>query len=100
MPDWTYHLVPLADGRVSETLVSGDQPRGLVWFSGTPGGAVPDDRFAEQVAAHDLRLVMPLRPGYGQSTPRPGRRVIDYVGDVDQVLQHLGLDEVVCMGAS
>jgi pimeloyl-ACP methyl ester carboxylesterase len=100
MPDWTYHLVPLKDGRVSETLVSGEQPRALVWFSGTPGGAVPDDTFAQQCADRGLRLVMPLRPGYGRSTPRPGRRVIDYPEDVDQVLRHLGIDEVVCAGGS
>ena len=100
MPEWTYQLVPLSDGRLSETLVAGEQPRALVWFSGTPGGAVPDDRFAEQCAEKGLRLVMPLRPGYGQSTPRPGRRVIDFVADVDQVLQHLGITEVICMGGS
>lgn len=100
MTDWNYHLVPLEDGRVSEVLVHGDQPRALVWFSGTPGGAVPDDTFAKHCADRDLRLVMPLRPGYGQSTPRPGRRIIDFAEDVDQVLQHFGLPEIVCLGAS
>lgn len=100
MPEWTYHLVPLRDGRESEVLVAGDQPRGLVWFTGTPGGAVPDDHFAGQVAEHDLRLVMPIRPGYGRSTPKPGRRIIDFADDVDQVLQFLGIEEVVCTGGS
>lgn len=100
MPEWTYHLVPLRDGRVSETLVSGQQARALVWFSGTPGGAVPDDRFAEQCADRGLRLVMPLRPGYGQSTSRSGRRVIDFAEDVEQVLQHLEITDVICIGAS
>jgi pimeloyl-ACP methyl ester carboxylesterase len=98
--DWTYDLVPLRDGRVSEVLVTGQQERALVWFTGTPGGAVPDDRFAQQCADQGLRLVMPLRPGYGQSSPRPGRRIIDFAEDVDQVLQHLGIAEVVCMGGS
>jgi len=100
MTDWSYHLVPLADGRVSEVLVSGNQPRALVWFTGTPGGAVPHDEFARQAADRGLRLVLPIRPGYGRSTPRPGRRIIDFVEDVDQVLQHLGIDEVVCAGGS
>jgi pimeloyl-ACP methyl ester carboxylesterase len=100
MPTWNYHLVPLKDGRVSEVLVSGDQPRGLVWFSGTPGGAVPHDHFAEQATERGLRLVLPIRPGYGQSTPRPGRRIVDFADDVDQVLQCLGIEEVVCAGGS
>jgi pimeloyl-ACP methyl ester carboxylesterase len=100
MNDWNYSLVTLRDGRVSEVLVHGDQPRALVWFSGTPGAAVPDDTFAKHCVDRDLRLVMPLRPGYGQSTPRPGRRIIDFAEDVDQVLQHFGLPEVVCMGGS
>lgn len=100
MAEWSYELVPLKDGRVSETLVSGEQPRALVWFSGTPGGAVPDDRFAQQCADRDLRLVMPLRPGYGQSSPRPGRRIIDFAEDVEQVLLHLDLPDVICMGGS
>jgi pimeloyl-ACP methyl ester carboxylesterase len=43
---------------------------------------------------------MPLRPGYGQSSPRPGRRILDFAEDVDQALQHLGIADVICMGAS
>lgn len=100
MAEWSYELVPLTDGRVCEVLVTGDQTRALVWFSGTPGGAVPDDAFAQQCADKGLRLVMPLRPGYGQSSPRPGRRIIDFAEDVDQALQHLGIADVICMGAS
>jgi len=100
MTDWNYQLTPLKDGRVSEVLVSGSQPRALVWFTGTPGGAVPDDRFANQCADQELRLVMPLRPGYGQSSPRPGRRIIDFADDVDAVLQSLGIADVICLGGS
>src|SRR4051812_42227009 len=100
MTDWNYHLVPLRDGRVNEVLVSGVQERALVWFTGTPGGAVPHDAFAQQAHDRGLRLVMPLRPGYGRSTPRPDRRIIDFADDVDQVLQHLGVEEVVVAGGS
>ena len=31
MTDWTYHHIPLADRRVSETLVTGEHDRALVW---------------------------------------------------------------------
>lgn len=100
MFEWRYELVTLKDGRISEVLVCGDQPRALVWFTGTPGGAVPHDAFAQQAHDRGLRLVMPLRPGYGQSSPRPGRRIVDFAEDVDEVLQHLGIDDVVVAGAS
>lgn len=98
--EWKYVLTTLKDGRINETLVCGDQPRALVWFTGTPGGSVPHDAFAQQAHDRGLRLVMPLRPGYGNSTPRPGRRIIDMADDVDQVLQGLGISEVVVAGGS
>ena len=100
---WHYDLVPVSDDRVMEVLVrEGDSEggRGLIWFTGTPGGACPDEDLAAQADRHGLRLIQPLRPGYGQSSPRPGRRVFDFVEDVDQVLQHYGVTEVLTMGAS
>lgn len=71
-----------------------------MWFTGLPGGAVPHDSFADQAHARGLRLIMPIRPGYGQSTPQPGRRVISFAADVDEVLQYLGVTEVVTAGGS
>ena len=99
---WAYDLVPLPDGRVLEVLVrEGDTgERGMLWFTGTPGGAIPDEDLAVQADRYGLRLIQPLRPGYGQSSPRPGRRVVDFAEDVDAVLQHYGVTEVVTMGAS
>lgn len=100
MSDWRYELVPLPDGREMEVLLHGDAERVLVLFTGTPGGAVPDEEVAATVTAHGFRLVQPLRPGYGRSSPRPGRRVVDFAADVEAVLNHLEIDEAVCMGGS
>ena len=99
---WKYDLVPLPDGRVMEVLVrDGDTgSRAVLWFTGTPGGAIPDEDLAEQADRYGLRLIQPLRPGYGHSSPRPGRRVVDFAEDVDHVLQHYGVTEVITMGAS
>lgn len=94
-----YRLVPLPDGRRLEVLDEGSG-RALLFFWGTPGAAVPDPGFAELADRHGLRLLQPNRPGYGQSTPNPGRRVVDLVADVDAVLRHLDIDEVVTMGGS
>jgi pimeloyl-ACP methyl ester carboxylesterase len=102
MTDWRYDLVPVADDRVIEVLVrEGDEgARGVLWFTGTPGGAIPDEDLAVQADRYGLQLIQPLRPGYGQSSPRPGRRVVDFVEDVDRVLQHYGVTEVITLGAS
>jgi pimeloyl-ACP methyl ester carboxylesterase len=40
------------------------------------------------------------RPGYGGSTPSPGRRVVDAAGDVAAVLDGLGADRFVTIGWS
>src|SRR4051812_23351838 len=97
---WSYDLVPLPDGRVMEVLVRDRDTgaRGLLWFTGTPGGAIPDEDLADQADRCGLRLIQPLRPGYGHSSPRPGRRIVDFAEDVDNVLQHYGVTEALTMG--
>ena len=96
----TYRLVGLPDGRQLEVLETGDGPRALVWFWGTPGAAVPDPTLDRLADDYGLRLLQPNRPGYGQSDPRPGRRIVDLVGDVDVALQVLGVQDAVVMGGS
>jgi pimeloyl-ACP methyl ester carboxylesterase len=56
--------------------------------------------------AHDaaslmgVRLISPDRPGIGRSTFQPGRRLVDWPADVDQLANHLGLDRFAVMGWS
>jgi pimeloyl-ACP methyl ester carboxylesterase len=98
---WTSELVPLADGRTLEVLITGsDAALPLVAHGGTPGGPVPYPQLAEAAAAAGLRTLQPGRPGYGRSTPHPGRTVGDAAADVAQVLDHLGLQQFVTIGAS
>lgn len=98
---WRYDLVPLPDGRVMEvSTYDSDKTRALVSLTGTPGGHVPDDALADACEARGMRLIQPLRPGYGNSSPNPGRRVIDVAPDIDAVLQHYGVTEAVTWGGS
>ena len=55
-----------------------------------------------QRAAHErgLRLVTFSRPGYGDSTRQPGRRVVDAAADVATVLEHLGASRCLVAGMS
>lgn len=97
---WTYTLVPLPDGRTCEVLGYGDQDRALVHQPGTPSGAAPDALLAEVSDSFGLRVVIPLRPGYGASTPNPGRRMADVPGDIEAVVARLGVREFVSAGYS
>lgn len=100
--------VELGDGRVLHAYDSGvpagtaasAEPLVVVWFHGTPNiGAPPVPLFAA-AARLGIRWVSYDRPGYGGSTPRPGRDTASAAGDVAAVLDHLGVDTFAVMGHS
>jgi pimeloyl-ACP methyl ester carboxylesterase len=93
--------VAVPDGRRVEVLTAG--PEGglpLIVHNGTPVGLVAYPPMVQAAAQRGLRLVMCARPGYGESTPRPGRRVADVTGDVAAVLDELGAAQFVTLGWS
>jgi pimeloyl-ACP methyl ester carboxylesterase len=101
MADEQRITVPADDGRVLEALVGGpDDALPLVFHTGTPSGLVWNAPLAEAAAARGLRTVLYARPGYGGSTPQPGRRVADAAADVDKILERIGADEFVTAGWS
>lgn len=93
--------VLLSDGRRLDMRVSGPA-RGvpLVFHHGTPGAATPI-RVIER-AAHErgMRLVTSSRPGYGDSTRLPGRRVVDVVEDTASLLEAIDADRCIAVGWS
>jgi pimeloyl-ACP methyl ester carboxylesterase len=93
--------VELPDGRTLEYLVEGptDGPT-LVLHHGTPGGAVRSAALADPARRLGYRVVTPGRPGYGGSTPQPGRRVADVATDIAAVLDALGAYDFVTLGWS
>ena len=93
--------VYLAGGRQLEVLATGPETGlPLVMHNGTPVGLVAYPPMAEAAAARGLRMVMCARPGYGESTPRPGRLVADVTQDVAAVLDELGAPHFVTVGWS
>ena len=93
--------VPRPDGRRLQVLVSG--PEGglpLVFHNGTPSGPVAYGPMVAAAAARGLRTVFYARPGYGASTPQPGRVVADAAGDVTAVLDELGAERFLTAGWS
>jgi pimeloyl-ACP methyl ester carboxylesterase len=94
----------LSDGRTLHAYdSSGDHgPDELVvfWHHGTPNiGAPPEPLFA---AAERLgiRWVSYDRPGYGGSTPLPGRDVASAAADVSRIADALGIEQFAAMGHS
>jgi pimeloyl-ACP methyl ester carboxylesterase len=88
------------DGRLLEALVSGP-PGGtvLVLHTGTPCGLVPLPAGLDP-SSMGLRTVLYAPPGYGRSTPQPGRAVADAAGDTAAILDALGADEFLNLGWS
>ena len=77
-------------GRTLEVATAGD-PGGetVVMHHGSPGDASSVSLLAP-LGDDGFFLVAVSRPGYGESTRREGRRVVDVVEDVDAVLDALG----------
>ena len=93
--------VRLPDGRRLDLRVSG--PAGgfpLVFHHGTPGAATPYRVLERAAYARGLRLVTTSRPGYGDSTPQPGRSVVDVVADTAAVLAAIGAGRCLIAGWS
>ncbi|MEV6489418.1 alpha/beta fold hydrolase [Actinoplanes sp. NPDC051633] len=93
--------VTAADGRALGVARWGD-PDGTPVLSlhGTPGsrlGRHPDE---DAVRRAGIDLITYDRPGYGASDRMAGRRVVDCVGDVEAVLDALGLSRVAVTGRS
>src|SRR5215469_16689358 len=94
-------LTVQASGGMLEVLVSGPEDGlALVFHTGTPSGLVGSGPVAEAASARGLRTVLYARPGYGDSTPQPGRLVADAAADVDAILGRLRIDEFVTAGWS
>ena len=91
----------LPGGARAEALLAGP-PEGLplVLHNGTPGGPVVWPGTIEAARARGMRTILVARPGYGGSTPRPGRRVADVATGVAAVLDALGCGAFVTVGSS
>src|SRR5260221_12807968 len=86
-------------GRMLDVLISGPEAGlPLVFHSGTPAGLVGLGPMAEAVSARGLRAVLYSRPGYGGSTPQPGRLGADAAADVAAILDRLGTRAVLPPG--
>jgi pimeloyl-ACP methyl ester carboxylesterase len=90
-----------SDGRTLMIEEGGD-PAGspILVHNGTPNSRHLYRSWLEDATRHRIRLVSYDRPGYGGSTPQPGRTVADCAADVRAIAEALGLPRLAVWGAS
>ncbi|MCA9259554.1 MAG: alpha/beta hydrolase [Planctomycetales bacterium] len=80
-------ILTLADGRQLQFTEYGDPGGRLVlFFHGTPGSCRDAAVVEDNMRAGRIRLITPSRPGLGRSTYQPGRAILDWPSDVDQLV--------------
>ena len=72
----------------------------MLVHNGTPNSRHLYGPAAADAAARGLRLIGYDRPGYGGSTPQPGRTVADCAADVRAICAGLGIDRLAMWGVS
>jgi pimeloyl-ACP methyl ester carboxylesterase len=89
------------DGRVLAIEEAGDPDgRPVLVHNGTPNSRHLYPPHAIDAAVRGLRLISYDRPGYGGSTPLPGRSVADCAADVRAICSELGIDRLAMWGIS
>jgi len=80
-------------GRTLLVHEAGDPDGALVvYHHGTPQNGLMLETWKDHAAMSGVRLVSYDRPGYGGSTPQPGRTVADAAGDVAAIADALGAE--------
>lgn len=72
----------------------------VFWLHGTPNIGLPPEPLFADAARLGLRWIGYDRPGYGGSTPRPGRDVASAAHDVARIADRLGIDRFAVVGHS
>jgi pimeloyl-ACP methyl ester carboxylesterase len=89
------------DGRTLAIEEAGDPAgRPVLVHNGTPNSRHLFAPVAADAAARGLRLIGYDRPGYGGSTPQPGRTVADCAADVRVICAELGIARLAMWGIS
>jgi pimeloyl-ACP methyl ester carboxylesterase len=98
------HDITLDDGRTLRAYDTGggvaDGAFTVMWHHGSPQTGAPLAPLLTAAARRGIRLVSYGRPGYGGSSPHPGRTVASSAADAAQIADALGVSRFAAMGAS
>jgi pimeloyl-ACP methyl ester carboxylesterase len=93
--------VQTPDGRILAVQETGDPAgRPVLVHMGSPNSRNLYQPNAADAAERGLRLICYDRPGYGGSTPQPGRSHADCAADVRAICASLQIDQVAIWGIS
>jgi pimeloyl-ACP methyl ester carboxylesterase len=94
----------LDDGRVLRVYEAPPEGAGerlvVFWLHGTPNLGSPPEPLLPAAARLGVRWLSYDRPGYGGSTPDPGRNVASAAADVSAIADALGIGQFAVMGHS
>lgn len=89
------------DGRTLQISEAGDPGgRAVVMLNGTPSGRLLYGPHVADAERKGIRLIGYDRPGYGGSSAKPGRIVVDAVADVQAIADALEIDRFAIWGTS
>ncbi|GAC1485342.1 MAG: alpha/beta hydrolase [Candidatus Dormibacteria bacterium] len=95
------HRVQTPDGRILLVEEGGDPAgRPIFVLAGTPNSRHLFAGHLALAAEQRVRLIGYDRPGYGGSTPKPGRTIADGAADVRTIAEALGIDRFAVWGIS
>jgi pimeloyl-ACP methyl ester carboxylesterase len=72
----------------------------VLFFHGAPSSRLRLAYLEERFLEAGVRVVSPDRPGYGASSPQPGRSLADWPTDITALADALGLDRFMVAGHS
>ena len=90
----------LPGGRRLHTYDTGADRLTVFWHHGTPNIGAPPKPLFPAAARLGIRWVSYDRPGYGPSTPDPGRNMASAAACVSGIADALGIDRFAVMGHS
>lgn len=93
--------IQLPDGRELGFAEYGDPDgRPVLFFHGMPGSSRLHADMAEVAVRSGVRLVAVDRPGYGLSTPQPGRTLLGWADDIAVLTKALDISKFAIVGFS
>ena len=94
-------MIATPDGRQLRVEEAGDSTGiPVLMHHGTPGSGNLYRPHVADALERGIRLIGYDRPGYGRSTPQPGRSVADCAADVRAIAAALGIDRLGVWGIS
>lgn len=93
--------ITLAGGRMlSYSDIGWSDCPSVLFFHGAPMSRLHLTYLESELLARKLCVVSPDRPGYGRSSPQPGRSMSDWPTDVAALADALGIDRFLVAGHS